>query len=61
MILLTNHGANCPRDIVDGYRSRIASDLTGHRDIRSVAPHFEVRAGKRRWNDRTEKYERRND
>ncbi|KAH8908077.1 hypothetical protein BR93DRAFT_593260 [Coniochaeta sp. PMI_546] len=46
---------------LDGYRSRIASDLTGHRDIRSVAPHFEVRAGKRRWNDRMEKSERRND
>lgn len=46
---------------LDGYRSRIASDLTGHRDIRSVAPHFEVRAGKRTWNERMERTERRND
>jgi hypothetical protein len=50
-----------PSNIVDGYRSRIASDLTGHKDIRSVAPHFEVRAGKRMFSDRVERSDRRDD
>lgn len=30
-------------------------------DVKTVAPHFETRAGKRRWNDRIKRGEKRND
>jgi hypothetical protein len=40
-------------DIVDCYRNKVRSTMesTGQ-DVATAAPHFETRAGKRRWNER---------
>ncbi|PBP23485.1 ribosomal protein L24E, partial [Diplocarpon rosae] len=49
----------CPP--VDSYRNKVRGTMeqTG-KDVATVAPHFETRVGKRRWNDRS-KREQRND
>jgi hypothetical protein len=41
-------------DIVDCYRNKVRSTMesTGQ-DVAAAAPHFETRAGKRRWNERS--------
>lgn len=42
--------------IVDAYRNKMRSSMVGAgQDVSSVAPHFETRMGKKRWNDRMEK------
>ncbi|KAF2196961.1 hypothetical protein GQ43DRAFT_230013 [Delitschia confertaspora ATCC 74209] len=41
---------------LDAYRNKMRSTLSGAgQDVGTVAPHFETRVGKRRWNDRLEK------
>ncbi|PBP23482.1 ribosomal protein L24E [Diplocarpon rosae] len=46
---------------LDSYRNKVRGTMeqTG-KDVATVAPHFETRVGKRRWNDRS-KREQRND
>jgi hypothetical protein len=45
---------NC--STVDAYRNKMRSSMVGQgQDITQVAPHFETRVGKRRWNDRIER------
>lgn len=41
---------------VDAYRNKMRSSMMGQgQDVAQVAPHFETRVGKRRWNERIEK------
>lgn len=41
---------------LDAYRNKMRSSMVGAgQDVSSVAPHFETRMGKKRWNDRMEK------
>ena len=41
---------------VDAYRNKMRSSMMGQgQDVTQVAPHFETRVGKRRWNERIEK------
>ena len=48
------HDANIP--LVDAYRNKMRSSMMGAgQDVTTVAPHFETRVGKRRWNERIEK------
>lgn len=47
---------------VDCYRNKTRAAIEGAQsDVQSVAPHFETRAGKRRWNDRMRRGEKRDD
>lgn len=47
---------------LDCYRNKTRAAIEGAQsDVQSVAPHFETRAGKRRWNDRTRRGEKRDD
>lgn len=41
---------------LDSYRNKVRStmDNTG-KDVQAIAPHFETRVGKRRWNDRSKR------
>jgi hypothetical protein len=42
--------------IVDAYRNKMRSSMMGQgQDVTQVAPHFETRVGKRRWNERIER------
>lgn len=44
---------------VDCYRNKTRAGMDGTEvDVRSVAPHFETRAGKRRWGDRARREDR---
>lgn len=46
--------------VVDAYRNKMRSSMMGAgQDVTSVAPHFETRVGKRRWNERIEKNKKR--
>ena len=48
------------RDTVDSYRNKTRSTLEGiGQDVIAKTPHFETRVGKRRWNERANKRERR--
>jgi hypothetical protein len=41
---------------LDAYRNKMRSSMIGAgQDVSNVAPHFETRVGKRRWNDRLER------
>ncbi|KAG9193328.1 hypothetical protein G6011_03363 [Alternaria panax] len=41
---------------LDAYRNKMRSSMMGQgQDVTQVAPHFETRVGKRRWNERIEK------
>ncbi|KAF2184086.1 hypothetical protein K469DRAFT_580986 [Zopfia rhizophila CBS 207.26] len=41
---------------LDAYRNKMRSSMVGAgQDVSTVAPHFETRVGKRRWNDRMER------
>ncbi|ORY12974.1 hypothetical protein BCR34DRAFT_481894 [Clohesyomyces aquaticus] len=41
---------------LDAYRNKMRSSMAGAgQDVTTVAPHFETRVGKRRWNERIEK------
>lgn len=41
---------------LDAYRNKMRSSMMGQgQDVAQVAPHFETRVGKRRWNERIEK------
>ncbi|KAJ4411828.1 hypothetical protein N0V91_000963 [Didymella pomorum] len=41
---------------LDAYRNKMRSSMMGQgQDVTQVAPHFETRVGKRRWNDRIER------
>lgn len=41
---------------MDAYRNKMRSSMMGQgQDVAQVAPHFETRVGKRRWNERIEK------
>lgn len=41
---------------VDAYRNKMRSSMMGQgQDVTQVAPHFETRVGKRRWNERIER------
>jgi hypothetical protein len=41
---------------VDAYRNKMRSSMMGAgQDVTTVAPHFETRVGKRKWNERIEK------
>jgi hypothetical protein len=44
---------------VDSYRNKVRTtmDNTG-KDVQVIAPHFETRVGKRRWNDRNKRERR---
>lgn len=45
---------------VDAYRNKMRSTMVGAgQDVTAVAPHFETRVGKRRWNERVEKSKKR--
>lgn len=42
--------------LVDAYRNKMRSSMMGAgQDVTTVAPHFETRVGKRKWNERIEK------
>jgi len=44
---------------VDCYRAKVATTMTAAgKDIPAIAPHFETRVGKRRWNERSKKERR---
>lgn len=44
---------------VDAYRNKMRSTMiAGGQDAASIAPHFETRPGKRRWNDRNKRARR---
>jgi hypothetical protein len=44
---------------VDSYRAKVATTMTATgKDIAGIAPHFETRVGKRRWNERSKKERR---
>lgn len=48
--------------IVDCYRNRTRDAIGGvAKDVRYVAPHFETRVGKRRWNERMRRGDKRED
>lgn len=48
--------------VVDCYRNKTRAAIEGAQsDVQSVAPHFETRVGKRKWNDRMRRGERRDD
>ncbi|KAF2646159.1 hypothetical protein P280DRAFT_512354 [Massarina eburnea CBS 473.64] len=45
---------------LDAYRNKMRSSIMGAgQDVTAVAPHFETRVGKRRWNERIEKNKKR--
>ncbi|PVH95262.1 hypothetical protein DM02DRAFT_537750 [Periconia macrospinosa] len=45
---------------LDAYRNKMRSSIMGAgQDVATVAPHFETRLGKRRWNERIEKNKKR--
>jgi len=45
---------------VDVYRNKMRSSMMGHgQNVATMAPHFETRIGKRRWNERIEKNKKR--
>jgi len=46
-------------DIVDCYRNKVRTTMesTGQ-DVATTAPHFETRAGKRRWNEKNRREKR---
>ena len=47
-------------ELVDAYRNKMRSSIMGAgQDVATVAPHFETRLGKRRWNERIEKSKKR--
>lgn len=49
-------------DIVDCYRNKTRAGIDGTQvDVKATAPHFETRAGKRRWGDRVRHEERTDD
>ena len=40
-------------DVVDAYRNKMRSTMVANgQDVTTVAPHFETRPGKRKWQDR---------
>jgi hypothetical protein len=44
---------------LDSYRAKVATTMTATgKDIAGIAPHFETRVGKRRWNERSKKERR---
>jgi hypothetical protein len=46
-------------ETVDSYRNKVASAMQGTgKDVGATAPHFETRAGKRRWNERSKREKR---
>lgn len=48
--------------VVDCYRNKTRAAVEGASlDIKSVAPHFETRAGKRRWNERSKRGDKTDD
>lgn len=47
---------------VDCYRNKTRSAIEGAQsDVQAIAPHYETRAGKRRWNDRMRREEKKDD
>ncbi|CAO2652106.1 Nn.00g003890.m01.CDS01 [Neocucurbitaria sp. VM-36] len=44
---------------LDAYRNKMRSSMMGQgQDVAQVAPHFETRVGKRRWNERIERHKK---
>lgn len=51
---------SCLRTTVDCYRNKTRSAIESiMQDVKNVAPHYETRAGKRKWNERVRSAERR--
>lgn len=46
-------GIEADKKTVDSYRNKVCMTMnnTG-KDVQAIAPHFETRCGKRRWNER---------
>lgn len=67
-LVSSKHGIFVGRDntdtcafTVDAYRNKMRSTMVaGGQDVASIAPHFETRAGKRKWLEKT-KRDRRGD
>ena len=48
--------------LVDAYRNKMRSSMMGAgQDVTSVAPHFETRVGKRKWEEREKNKKRTRD
>ena len=55
--------SQCSRiSIVDCYRNKTRTAIEGiMQDVKTVAPHYETRVGKRKWNERMRRGERKED